>query len=46
VTFRFRSARWTFRFVNYRDDTLAVGVLFLDQAGLAILVITVIAEPT
>jgi Transposase DDE domain len=35
-----------FLFANYRDDTLAVGVLVLDEAGLGIFVITVIAEPT
>jgi transposase len=35
-----------FLFVNYRDDTLAIVVLFLDEAGAGILVVTVTAEPT
>ena len=33
-------------FVNHRDDTLAIVVLFLDEAGAGILVVTVTAEPT
>jgi DDE family transposase len=35
-----------FLFVNYRDDTLAIVVLFLDEAAADILVVTVTAEPT
>jgi transposase len=35
-----------FLFVNYRDDTLAILVIFLDEAGPGILVVTVTAEPT
>ena len=35
-----------FLFVNYRDDTLAIVVLFLDEADAGILVVTVTAEPT
>jgi hypothetical protein len=35
-----------FLFVNYRDDTLAIVVLFLDEAGPGILPVTVTAEPT
>ena len=33
-------------FVDYRDDTLAIVVFFLDEAGPGILVLTVTAEPT
>jgi hypothetical protein len=35
-----------FLFVNYRYDTLAIVVLFLDEAGPGILPVTVTAEPT
>ena len=35
-----------FLFVNYRDDTLAILVIFLDEAGPGILVVTVTAKPT
>ena len=35
-----------FLFVYYRDDTLAIVVLFLDEADAGILVVTVTAEPT
>ena len=35
-----------FLFVNYRDDSLAIVVLFLDDADPGILVVTVTAEPT
>src|SRR5512134_1922066 len=34
-----------FLFVKYRDDTLAIVVLFLDEAGPGILPVTVTAEP-
>jgi hypothetical protein len=33
-------------FVKYRDDALAIVVLFLDEAGPGILPVTVTAEPT
>ena len=35
-----------FLFVNDRDETLAIVVIFLDEAGPGILVVTVTAEPT
>ncbi len=35
-----------FLFLNYRDNTLAIVVLFLDEAGPGILVVTVTAELT
>jgi hypothetical protein len=35
-----------FLFLNCRDNTLAIVVLFLDEAGPGILVVTVTAEPT
>jgi transposase len=35
-----------FLFVNYREDTLAIVVLVLDEAGAGILVVTVAADPT
>ena len=34
-----------FLFVNYRDDTLAIVIFALDQAGLGILVVIVATEP-
>jgi hypothetical protein len=35
-----------FLFVNFRDGTLAIVVLFLDEAGHGILVVTVTAKLT
>ena len=35
-----------FLFVVYRDDTLAIVLFALDEAGLGILVVTVTADPT
>ena len=40
------AARRAFLLVNYRHDTLAIVVLFLDEADAGILVATVTAEPT
>jgi transposase len=40
------AVRRAFLFVNYRDDSLAILVLFLEEAGPGILVVTVTAEPT
>jgi hypothetical protein len=34
-----------FLFANYRDDTLAIVIFALDQAGLGILVVIVATEP-
>ena len=35
-----------FLLVNYHDDSLAIVVLFLDEAGLGLLVVTVTSGPT
>jgi transposase len=40
------AVRRAFLFVNYRDDSLAILVLFLEEAGPGILVVTITAEPT
>jgi hypothetical protein len=40
------AVRRAFLFVNYRDDSLALLVLFLEEAGPGILVVTITAEPT
>ena len=40
------AVRRAFLFVIYRDDSLAIVVLFLDEAGSGILVVTVTTEPT
>ena len=39
------AAARAFLFVNYRDDTLAIVIFALDQAGLGILVVIVATEP-
>ena len=41
-----RGRAFLFVFVNYRDHSLAIVVLFLDEAGSGILGVTVITEPT
>ena len=41
-----RGRAFLFVFVNYRDHSLAIVVLFLDEAGSGILVVTVTTEPT